>query len=495
MAGLVENIPRGIYSGGFFSSISALIGARAVLTLLQLASVPLLARVLDMHDFAIMALGMTIPLFANTLSDAGLGRSLVRRQEFNVDEWSTVFWFLGLVGLALAAAVVAAAPIYAKVMHEQELIGVVSVLAAVPFIQACISTHQSALERDFRFDQISKVTVASGILGVLLALGLALAGAGYWALVAQQIATAGLRGAAFAWLSGFRPRLAFSRRLLMPHLNFGKNTLLFSGVMTLQSQTPVLAFGQVLSSHAVSLWSMTERASRPARTGLAGPVAQVTLVSMSRQWREGRGAEEVAALYLAATRLLATLLFPGFIVLAFAGETVFVWLLSEPWRPVANIFALAVPALLLEAISSTGARVFMVSDRTDLRLRMAVERLLLGTIVFLAALPFGLEMAVAMRSLFAVAYMPRYWGYLCRCVPLDRWAAARVLVLPTAVGVVVGLATQHVIAEAGAGETVSALLSLACAAVSVGLAGLVGMGSLRSDVARLRASVHRRTDV
>ncbi len=492
MSGFAGPLSRSIHSGGFFASISALIGARALLTLLQVASVPLLARLLEMHDFAIMALGMTIPLFANTLSDAGLGRSLVRSQDFDADEWSTVFWFLGCVGIGLAMMVAAAAPIYASVMREPELIAVISALALVPLIQAGVSTHQASLERDFRFDQISKVTVAAGIAGVLLALGLALAGAGYWALVVQQIATAGLRAVAFAWLSGFRPHLAFSTKLLMPHLNFGKNTLLFSGVMTLQSQIPVLAFGQALGSQAVSLWSMTERASRPARTGLAGPVAQVTLVSMSRQWRKGEGAEEVAGLYLSATRLLATLLFPGFIVLALAGESVFVWLLSEPWRPVAHIFALAVPALLMDAIASNGARVFMVADRTDLRLRMAVERLLLGAAVFFAALPFGLELAVAARSVFALVYMPRYWGYLGRCVPLDRWSAAWTLVPPTVVGIGLGLTVRQVISGTELGLTLSALLTFACAAASVGLAGLVALKPLRTDVTRLKASVHTR---
>lgn len=490
LAGLIARARRRGASGGFFASVSALIGARALLTLLQLASLPLLARLLDMHDFAIMALGMTIPLFANTLSDAGLGRSLVRRQDFDADEWSTVFWFLAVVGIALSVVVAAAAPVYAAIMDEPELIAVVTVLATVPFMQAVVSTHQAALERSFRFDQLSTVTVFAGILGVLAALFLALAGAGYWALVAQQCVTAALRAVGVAWLSGFRPNRSFHRALLMPHLHFGKNTLLFSGVMTLQSQIPILAFGRVLGSQAVSLWSMTERAARPARTGIAGPVAQVTLVSMSRQWRNGAGAAEVAALYLASTRLLATLLFPCFIVLALAGEEVFVWLLSEPWRPVAQIFALAVPALLIEAVASNGARVFMVADRTDLRLRMAVERFVLGLVVFLVALPFGLEAAVLARSAFTLVYLPRYWTYLGKCVPLDKWAAAGTMALPTFVGIAVGLSTQQLISASGMATTPAALLTLAAAAASVGLAALLALRPLRVDITRLKASVH-----
>lgn len=475
----------------FFASIRALIGARAILALLQLFSLPVLTRLLDVRDFALMALGMVIPLFANTFSDAGLGRSLVRRQQFDPVEWSSVFWFLFLVGAALAGVTIAAAPVFAGVMGEADLRLIVLVLASVPFLQSLMSAHQAALERAFRFDQISSVTVAAGIIGVLTAVALALAGAGVWALVAQQVVTACLRAVGFAWLSAFQPRFAFDWPLLRPHLHFGKNTLLFSGVMTLQNQTPVLAFGPVFGTLSVSLWAMSERAARLARTALAGPVSQVTLVSMSRQWRDGAGAAEVAALYLASTRLLATLLFPAFLVIALAGEAAFVWILSEPWRPVALVFALAVPALLIEAVASSGARVFMVADRTDLRLRMAAERFAIGLLLFLAALPFGLEAAILTRSLFAVAYLPRYWAYLQRCVPLDRFAAARQLILPAATGIGLGLGVRIWGAPQISGLAWEALAVLAVAGIAPALAAALSWRPLRADIARLRASVHK----
>ncbi|OED47337.1 oligosaccharide flippase family protein [Leisingera sp. S232] len=475
----------------FFASVRALIGARAFLTLLQLFSLPLLTRLLDMRDFALMALGMAVPLFANAFSDAGMGRSLVRRPHLGPAEWSSVFWFLFLTGAALAGLTAAAAPIFAKVMQEPDLVLVVLVLSSVPFLQSLMSAHQAALERAYRFDQISSVTVSAGIAGLLAAMALAVAGAGVWALVAQQVVTALLRAIGFAWFSAYQPHFAFSLPLLRPHLRFGKNTLLFSGVMTLQNQAPVLAFGPVFGTLAVSLWSMSERAARLSRTALAGPVSQVTLVSMSRQWREGAGAPEVAGLYLASTRLLATVLFPSVLVIALAGEAAFVWLLSDPWRPVATVFALAVPGLLTDALASSGARVFMVADRTDLRLRMAVERCAIGLLLFLAALPLGFEAAILTRSLFAVAYLPRYWAYIGRCIPLDRLAAARQLLLPVAAGAGGGLAFRTWMSPMIPGTALEALAVLATAAAATGLAALLSWRPLKADINRLRASAHK----
>lgn len=485
LAPLRQTEPR---TAQFFASVRALIGARACLTLLQLFSLPLLTRLLDVRDFALMALGMAVPIFANTFSDAGLGRSLVRRQTFNAVEWSSVFWLLFFVGMALAGLSAAAAPIFSSAMKEPALVAIILALAPVPFLQAMMSTHQAALERAYRFDQISSVSVTSGIAGVLVAVGLALMGAGVWALVAQQLVVALMRALGFAWLSGFRPQLAFDWPLLRPHLRFGKDTLLFSGVMTLQKQTPVLAFGAMFGTLSVSLWAMSERAARLARTALTGPVAQVTLVSMSRQWQDGQGAEEVSRLYLAATRLLATIIFPSFLVIALAGEETFVWILSDSWRGVATIFALAVPGLLIEAVASIGARVFMVADRTDLRLRMSIERFLIGLALFLAALPLGLEAAILCRSLFALAYLPRHWSYLGRCVPLDHWVAARQLVLPAAVGLGLGLGLRLWLPPLALGTALEALAVLAAAAAATGLATLLSWPMLKVDITRLKTS-------
>lgn len=475
---------------GFFGSLRSLMSARAILAMLQLVSLPILARQLELHDFAIMAMGMLIPLFANTLSDAGLGRSLVRKVDFNPVEWSSVFWFLVAVGLTLALAVIVAAPIYASFMHEPELVAVVCVLAAVPLLQALSAAHQSALERDFRFDLVSRITVLAGITGCLLAIALAWAGAGYWALVAQQVVTAGLRCLGFSALSQFRPKRAFDWELLKPHLHFGKNTLLFSTVMTMHTQAPVMAFGQIFGTAQVALWSMSERAARLARTGLTVPIAQVVLVSMSRQWRDGAGADDVARIYLSATRLIATLLFPSFIVIAIAGEATFVWLLSETWRPLALVFGLAVPTLLIEAIMSVGERLFMVADRNDLRPRVATERFLLGILALLVAMPFGFEAAVFARSLFAVAYLPRYWSFVGRCVPLDRRAAATQLAVPLLTGLVFGIAQRLWLDWAEPGLMIAALATLVVAGAAIGASGLLSWRGLGHDFTRLTRSVH-----
>ncbi|KJZ18626.1 oligosaccharide flippase family protein [Loktanella sp. S4079] len=475
-------------SDSFFASVSQLISARALMMLLQFLSLPILARLLSVEDFAIMSLGMVVPLFANTFSDAGFGRSLIRAQRYDVDEWSTVFWFLGGVGLLLGLAVAAIAPIYASSMNQPGLVAVILVLSLMPMLQSFLSVHQAAIERDFRFDVMSGVIGVSGVTSVAAAVALAYLGAGYWALIAQQVLLVAIRFIGVMSLSPFRPKFVFRRALLRPHLRFGVNTLLFSGVMVLHAQAPVIAFNQLFGTFAVSLWAMVERVSRFPRLGVIGPLAQVAMVSMSRQWRDGEGRADVARSYVSAMRLLAVVLFPGMLVLAMNGRPVFTWLLSDRWADMAFVFGLAVPAFLVDMMTSVGARVFMVADRTDLRLRMAIERFVLGITVFLCALPYGFEQAVIARSVFAVLYMPRYWSYMNRCVPISIREGAAPMIVPTVVGLIFGLAVNGLVGATAWGNLTTATAVLGLCIVASAAAGLVTWRAIKRDIQWLQGS-------
>ena len=87
----------------FFASVGALTASRVVLVVSQIAILPVIARFLTAADFGAFALAMSVVIFSQILSDAGLGRSLIRQPEVDELEWSSVFWLLAGVGAALSA--------------------------------------------------------------------------------------------------------------------------------------------------------------------------------------------------------------------------------------------------------------------------------------------------------------------------------------------------------------------------------------------------------
>lgn len=80
----------------------------------QVLVLPIIARFLDPLEFGDMALAMSVVVFVQILSDAGMGRSLIRQPKYDPAEWNSVFWMLACVGLTLTVVVLILAPIWAN---------------------------------------------------------------------------------------------------------------------------------------------------------------------------------------------------------------------------------------------------------------------------------------------------------------------------------------------------------------------------------------------
>ena len=60
--------------------------------LVQLLSVPVLARFLSPEEYGLAAMAMPVILFLMMLADSGLGSSLVRTSETDEPAWHTCCW-------------------------------------------------------------------------------------------------------------------------------------------------------------------------------------------------------------------------------------------------------------------------------------------------------------------------------------------------------------------------------------------------------------------
>jgi len=391
----------------FFAKTGALLAARVFLIFSQLISLPILARLLALEDFAIVALAMIVPIFVNLVSDAGLGRSLIKSDVQDQQEWSSVFWLLAGVGLVLGVIVLALAPLAAWYFEQPRVLAVMMALSVLPLIQSLSTVYGSDLERDDRFGVIATVLVTTSLVSLLVTIVLAFWGAGLWALVVQQILIGVVRCAGLFYASKFRPSLSFSYGKLKHHIKFGRDILGFSFIMVSQAQLLIVLFSQFFGIQAVAFWSMSERLMQLPRMGLAGPVSRVTYVRMGRA-----SSSDIADLYIASMRILALIIFPVMAMLAASSEAVFTVLLSERWAEMGSIFSLAAAGVAIETVSSPGGGVFMAANRTGIRVRMALERFLALLVCLALAVPFGFEATVLARSLWAFAFIPRYWWFV-----------------------------------------------------------------------------------
>lgn len=416
---------------GFFANVGALVLARGFLTASQILVLPVLARYLSVAEFALMALAMSVVIFANVLSDAGLGRSLIRSPGFDLSEWSTVFWLLVGVGVLLCLGVLGLAPLWAWWFDQPDLLALLAVLSMVPLCQAVSAAFNAEIERREAYTALAKLQVVAAASGLVAAVVLALAGFGVWALVVQQVLLAGIRMVGVVALSQFRPRLEFARHHLGAHLRFSRDTIATSLITVAQNEGATIIIAKLLGALPLGVFAMSQRFTRLPQFGLAGPMSAVVYVRMAKAQDSP---ERLVGIYLASTRLLAAALMPAMAMVAAAGPEIFSLFLSEKWASVAPVFALSIPGLVLEAATITCLTcLFRAVARTDLQVRLVSIGTCVRLALVLCAATISLEAVAASLTIWALVLVPLGWRMARRIVPLEIGAALGALAGPVVI--------------------------------------------------------------
>lgn len=418
----------------FVANVSSLGAARLFLTASQVVILPLVARHVTAAEFGALAIAMSVVMLAQVISDGGLGRALIRQPEIEDREWSTIFWFLFILGFGLTVFILALAVLLDRVFEIEHVPEFIAWLSILPILSSVTAIPTARLEREERFALISAVRVVSGLIALASAILLILNGFGVWSLIVQQIVLAvGLMIMVFA-ASSFRPRLAFLTTYIRKHLNFSLETIGVSLVFTLQRQAPVFLIGSFIGVSAAGIFSMSRRFLNLPNLAVAAPASQVVYVKMAAAQANK---ESVLEMYFSSMRILGIALFPPFAVLAGSGFHLFPIFLSEKWSEVALIFALAAPGFLIEAAISPGGVFYQALGATRLRLRMAIERAILRTAFITPAVFISLTYTAVAISIFSILYMFRYWQYMQRVQPFRLLDALYTMVASTTASAIV----------------------------------------------------------
>lgn len=188
-----------------------------------------LARILVPGDFGVLAAATMVTTFSQVFTDAGLGKALVQRQTQVAESANAAFWINVALGLVMMLALIATAPIIASFFHDPRIAAVVRVLSLQILMTSASATHLSLLQRDLQFQRLFHVRLLSTALPALASIPLALAGAGYWALVAGSLSGQAIQAMLLWRESEWRPTVAFELSVAKELVAFGKWAML-SGV-------------------------------------------------------------------------------------------------------------------------------------------------------------------------------------------------------------------------------------------------------------------------
>src|ERR1700726_1582541 len=156
---------------------------------LQIIAAVVLGKLLAPEDFGLVAIVTVLTSFAPLLIDFGLGDATAQRKKITRSQVSSLFWLSSGIGLAIAVIVAACSPLIAWIFREPKL-EAIALYSAITFVLLGVSNqHLALLRRTMQFPRIAKIQILSTLIGVVIAILIAISGFGYWALVLRPIAS------------------------------------------------------------------------------------------------------------------------------------------------------------------------------------------------------------------------------------------------------------------------------------------------------------------
>jgi PST family polysaccharide transporter len=362
------------------------LAAQAVRALLQFGSVVVLARLLTPADFGLVAMVTAVIGVADLVRDFGLSSAAIQSSQVSDDERTNLFWANLALGAGCTLATLASTPLIVAAYRQPQLTPIVMTLAWVFLITGANTQYRTDLTRRMRFLALSGSDIAAQATGIVVAVALATAGAGLWAIVVQQLCVAvvalGINMVNVRWLPGLPRRSVPLRRFF----RFGGGLLGTQLIAYATKNADNIALGAFWGAAPLGLYSRAYQLLMMPLNQINAPMTNVALPVLARVQHD----DEVFARYLARAQLVACYVTATlFAVAAGLADPLVLVLFGPRWRQVAPIFAVLALGGIFRAVAQIAYWIFLARARTGAQLRQDLVLRPVMILVILAGLPWG----------------------------------------------------------------------------------------------------------
>jgi PST family polysaccharide transporter len=440
--------------------------AQAARIVIQVASVVVLARLLSPNDYGLIAMVLALIGIGEIVRDFGLSSAAVQAPTLSAGQRSTLYWANAAIGLALGIIVLLAAPLIAAFYGQPELTAIARALAPVFLLNGLATQYRASLVRSLRFAALASADIASAALGLAAAVVAALLGAGYWALVGQQLAQAAclllLLGVAARWLPGRPHRLSTIRSFL----GFGAHLAGSQLVGYVANNIDSIVIGLRFGAAPLGIYSRAFQLLMTPLNQVRSPLTSVALPILSRLADDPARAARYVAL---GQRCLGYSIVAALAVVIAAPEPLTAVLLGPNWSEAAPILRLLAVAGVFQTLAFVGYWVYLSRALTRALLQYSIASAGIRIACILLGAQWGVLGVAAGYALAPLLSWPLSLWWLSRrsgmpVAPL--YAGAGRIIACAALAAVLGGAAALAAAPLGA------IVQLAIATVAAALAYL-----------------------
>jgi O-antigen/teichoic acid export membrane protein len=374
-------------SGGLWTT-----AARILTQALQFGGSVVLAHLLHPRDYGIIGIVLVATGFAGVFTDFGIGLAIIQRRDLNASHLDTGFAINLLVALVLTIVMFVFSPAIAAFYHVPNAVLVLRVNSFIFALSALGTVPLALLQRRMLFRLQALILITSSVASTCVAVALAFAGAGVWALTALYLIGAGTTSALSLLATRWRPGLQFSRVALGQLWRFTSNFTGFNVINYWARNGDNLLIGKYFGPVGLGLYMR-------AYGLMLIPISQV-INSISGVLFSGLASVQddklrVQSVYLRAVGIVTLISFPLMVGLIVSAHPFILALFGPRWAPVAPLIQVMAFAGMIQTLTNPVGSLYGTQGRTDIMLRIGIVTSVTYIISFVVGILIGSIMALA----------------------------------------------------------------------------------------------------
>ena len=442
------------------SGVRWVFAGAVVAGVMQVAQLAVLARVLDHAELGQVGVLIAIITVGRVVVDFGLSGASIARQTTDPVTLTSLFWANTAIGAVTGIVLLALGTPLGSFLSISALPEYLPWIAGGLLLGGAAQQSRAYLQRDLRFRGLATIESVGSVVGGIVTISAAIAGAGVVSLAVGFLCAAAVQLAlllASHWAS-WRPRLAIHPRKLRGHASFGAYFTGSRVVTELSANLDYVMISYFLGPAALGPYTLAYEMTVKPYQRLNPVITRVAFPIYAKRQSDNASLRRG---FLETTRLIAFFVVPIVAAMAVLAPNLVPTLFGSGWEQTVDLLPIVAIVGVLRALGNPSGSVYLAKQRPDIGFKFGLFTLVTSALIFALAAQQSVTAVAAAYAALMMLYFLINRAILRRIIGLSLVQYLRTVTASLALSAGAVLAVLIVEAMLGAGALGSPAVRLA----------------------------------
>lgn len=355
--------------------------------LISFLSNMVLARYLSPDDFGCVGLILTFVSVADLFVDAGLGQSLVQKQNVDKNDISTVFTTNILLSTFFFTVIFICAPLLESYMNVSRLALYIRVEAVTIILRSLYVVHNAILNKQLNFKSLAKISISSSFISSAIAIFMAMCGLGVWSLIGKNFIMHLTSFILYRFAIKINVSLGIDRTSFKQLFSFGGFVSLSSLIDILYTNLASFIIGKRYTVAQLGYYTQAQNLKQVPVYSLSMVISQVLFPMFAKEQND---ITRIKVYSQKIVTISTAFIFPVMLCLIVIAEPLIIFLYTSKWIPSVIYFRILCIAGLVNILIHINRSILLALGLSKSLFKVQVTSLLIGTIGMIVALQYNI---------------------------------------------------------------------------------------------------------